>query len=215
MIILFIKMKQQIGLQYYKLKVRYWLWREKVIFLHRVSITNPLRVVIGSSGVFDPDWIPSNYQYLNLLVESHWQRAFGRRKISSVLAEHVWEHLDAADGLDALLRVYRYMEDGARLRLAVPDGYSPNPAYIEMVKPGGSGEGCDDHKLLYNVDTLEKIMLEAGFHVERLEYYDSEGKFHRFPWSVLDGMVHRSMQHDQRNVDNKIVYTSLILDGYK
>ena len=41
MITLFIKMKQQIGLQYYKLKVRYCLWREKVIFLHRVSITNP------------------------------------------------------------------------------------------------------------------------------------------------------------------------------
>lgn len=210
-----IKLKQQLGLQYYLLKVRYRLWREKVRFLRSVSVTAFPKVVIGSSGVFDSGWIPSNYQYLNLLEESHWQRAFKQHKISALLAEHVWEHLSEAEGLFALKLAYKYMRGGARLRLAVPDGYCPSPDYIEKVKPGGTGEGSDDHKVLYNVDSLEKVMAEAGFRVERIEYYDANGQFHRVSWDPADGMVHRSFLHDERNADGKLVYTSLILDGFK
>lgn len=58
-------------------------------------------------------------------------------------------------------------------------------------------------------------MVEANFKVERIDFYDAEGKFHQFPWSPVDGMVHRSLQHDERNVNGKIGYTSLILDGFK
>ena len=175
---------------------------------------NP-KVVIGSSGVFDPGWIPSNYQYLNLLNEAHWRRAFRRRPINALLAEHVWEHLNEVDGLRALKLVHGFMKEGARLRLAVPDGFSPDADYIEKVRPGGTGAGSDDHQVLYNVESLEKIMVDAGFRVERIEFFDEKGQFHQLPWSPNDGMVHRSLQYDERNVDGKIGYTSLILDGFR
>ena len=208
-------LKQWVGLQYYRLRIRFSLWREKVDFLRQVAATDKPRVVIGSSGVFNAGWIPSNYQYLNLLNESHWIRAFGDRKVDALLAEHVWEHLSEADGLLALKLAHKYMREGARLRLAVPDGYCPNADYIEKVKPGGTGEGSDDHRVLYNVNSLEKIMLDAGFSVERIEFYDAKGQFHRVPWDPADGMVHRSSTHDERNFDGQLVYTSLILDGFK
>lgn len=209
------KIKQRLGLRYYLLKVRFRLWREKTDFLRRVAAAESPKVVIGSSGVFSDGWIPSNYQYLNLLNEAHWDRAFGGRKVHALLAEHVWEHLNEAEGFTALKLVRKYMADGARLRLAVPDGYSPNASYIEMVKPGGTGEGSDDHKVLYNVDSLEKIMVAAGFRVERIEYYDAVGQFHQVPWGPADGMVHRSLKYDERNAGGQIAYTSLILDGFK
>jgi predicted SAM-dependent methyltransferase len=107
------------------------------------------------------------------------------------------------------------MKQGARLRVAVPDGFSPDRGYIDMVKPGGTGEGSDDHKALYNVELLEEMLVSAGFAVERLEYYDSNGLFHHFPWDPLDGMIHRSLTFDDRNADGVIRYTPLILDGFK
>jgi predicted SAM-dependent methyltransferase len=58
-------------------------------------------------------------------------------------------------------------------------------------------------------------MTEAGFRVERLEYYDAAGHFHQTAWDPADGMVHRSLEYDERNVDGIIGYTSLILDGFK
>jgi len=44
------------------------------------------------------------------------------------------------------------------LRVAVPDGFHPNPGYIERVKPGGTGPGAGDHKILYTYRTLSAIL---------------------------------------------------------
>jgi predicted SAM-dependent methyltransferase len=212
---MFIRIKQQLGLQYYLIRMRLKLRRERSDFLRQIRDADILKVVIGSSGIFEAGWLPSNYQYLNLLNRAHWDTAFQGRLLDGLLAEHVWEHLNAEDGVLALKLVYGYLKSGARIRLAVPDGYSPDRAYIDAVKPGGSGAGSDDHKVLYNVDSLERAMTEAGFHVERLEYYDAAGHFQQAAWDRADGMVHRSLLHDERNVDGKIGYTSLILDGLK
>ncbi|MEO8389148.1 hypothetical protein [Polaromonas sp.] len=212
---MFKRIKQRLGLAYYLIRMRLKRHREKNDFLRQVREAEVLKIVIGSSGVFEAGWIPTDYQHLNLLNPAHWDKAFQGRKLDGLLAEHVWEHLNAEDGLLALKLVSSHLKSGARIRLAVPDGYSPDRAYIDAVKPGGSGAGSDDHKVLYNVDSLERAMTEAGFRVERLEYYDAEGRFHQSPWAPADGMVHRSLQYDERNVDGKIGYTSLILDGFK
>jgi predicted SAM-dependent methyltransferase len=209
------RIKQRLGLPYYLIRMRLKLHREKVDFLRKARDADILKVVIGSSGVFEAGWIPTDYQYLNLLNRAHWDKAFQGRRLDGLLAEHVLEHLTAEDGVLALKLVSGYLKSGARIRLAVPDGYSPDRAYIDAVKPGGSGAGSDDHKVLYNVDSLERVMTDAGFRVERLEYYDAAGHFHKAPWNPADGMVHRSLEHDERNVGGKIGYTSLILDGFK
>lgn len=183
--------KQQLGLLYYKLKLRLALLREEWVFLWRVRKATEIKIVIGSSGIFEKGWIPTNYQYLNLLNERDWKRAFKAKRIDAILAEHVFEHLTEAEGLQAFRTCYKYMKHGARLRVAVPDGYSPDRDYIEMVRPGGTGSGSEDHKVLYNVELLEEMLVSAGFVVQRLEYYDAKGSFHQLAWArpeILDGL---------------------------
>lgn len=207
--------KKWLGLQCYLLKVRFKLLLEELLFLWRVRKAVEVKIVIGSSGIFENGWIPTNYQYLNLLNESQWIRVFRGEKIDAILAEHVFEHLSETEGLRALEICNKYMKKGARLRVAVPDGYNPNAEYIEMVKPGGSGAGSEDHKVLYNVDLLESMFVSSGFSVQRLEYFDSNGNFHKSIWNPEDGKINRSAQYDPRNSGETIKYTSLILDGVK
>jgi predicted SAM-dependent methyltransferase len=58
-------------------------------------------------------------------------------------------------------------------------------------------------------------MEEAGFEVHALEYWDGDGTFHAEEWSSEDGHVARSKNHDHRNQDGTLRYTSLIVDGLK
>src|SRR5688572_3753333 len=74
----------------------------------QIAAGGPLRIVIGSSLLYEPGWIPTNVQYLNLTNAAHWQRAFGAARIDAILAEHVWEHLTLADGRDAAARCFQY-----------------------------------------------------------------------------------------------------------
>ena len=53
---------------------------------------------------------------------------------------------------------YEFLRPGGRLRIAVPDGFHPEPGYIEYVRPGGTGIGADDHKVLYNYQSLRKLL---------------------------------------------------------
>ena len=60
----------------------------------------PIRIILGAGGITpDPGWIPTNVQFLNLLLDEQWQQAFGDHRIDAIFAgEHVWEHLTPADG---------------------------------------------------------------------------------------------------------------------
>ena len=87
------------------------------------------------------------------------------------MAEHVFEHLTRAQ-MVAFLRIARnYLAPGGRVRIAVPDGYHPDPAYIERVRPGGSSDFADDHKMLYNSDLIGALLAEQGYDYELLEYF--------------------------------------------
>ena len=136
----------------------------------------PIRIIIGAGGVpAEPGWIPTNVQFLNMLVDEHWQQAFGEHRIDAIFAEHVWEHLTPADGKAAAAQCYKYIKPGGYLRIAVPDGLHPDPDYIEFVRPGGPGPGASDHKLLYTYQTLSEMLQSVGFQVDVLEYYDESG----------------------------------------
>ena len=133
----------------------------------------------------------------------------------AILAEHVWEHLTQKEGLIAAKMCFQYLQPGGRLRIAVPDGCNPDSNYRKWVQPGGTGPGADDHKILYTYDSLQQLLVEAGFHTELLEYFDSSGQFHFVEWDPSDGMIRRSRRFDARNQGGKLGYTSLIVDAWK
>ena len=174
----------------------------------------PLNIIIGSEKTAYPNWLPTNIESLNLLEKGSFQNLFGEKKATKFLAEHVFEHISYANALIALKNCFEFMEKGGSIRIAVPDGFHPNQDYIDMVKPGGHGEGADDHKLLYNYHLLTKVLEDAGFRVQLLEYYNEHGQFQFVDWKSEDGHILRSRRFDKR-FNEPLGYSSLIIDGIK
>ena len=117
-----------------------------------------LRIVVGSSGVFDDGWLPTDINMLDILNDSDWHRLFKKHPLKSILAEHVWEHLNEQESIVAAKNCYNYLQKKGYLRIAVPDGFHPDPDYINYVKIGGIGAGADDHKVLYTYKTVRNTL---------------------------------------------------------
>ncbi|AOM76855.1 hypothetical protein [Pedobacter steynii] len=174
----------------------------------------PLNIIIGSEKTAYANWLPTNIESLNLLEKQSFQNLFGEKKVTKFLAEHVFEHISYDNALIALKNCYQYLEKGGSIRIAVPDGFHPNKDYIDMVKPGGYGEGADDHKLLYDYQQLSKVLEDSGFRVQLLEYYNEQQQFHFVDWKSEDGHILRSRRFDKR-FNEPLGYSSLIIDGIK
>lgn len=175
----------------------------------------PLNIVVGSSGESSFGWIPTDISFLDLLKPDDWTRWNLDGNVRAILAEHVFEHLHPAEGLRAATQCLRSLRRGGHLRLAVPDGLFPDPDYISSVRPGGTGSGACDHKVLYDYHSLKQLLAEAGFSVTLLEWWDEKGNFHHRSWDPCDGLVRRSKKYDARNKDGYLRYTSLIADAHK
>lgn len=173
------------------------------------------RVMIGSSDKRYPGWLSTNEGLLDVTKKSDFARVWLSRPKSAFLAEHVWEHMTEKEAGEANANCYKYLKPGGYLRLAVPDGFHPDNSYIDQVRPGGTGIGAHDHKVLYNYKSLGKSLEKAGFNVRLLEYWDEGGKFHFTRWSSGDGYIMRSKENDPRNKNGSLNYTSLIVDAIK
>lgn len=173
------------------------------------------KIIVGASDTQLEGWVPTNKGALNLLLNRDWAAYFKPNSLNAILAEHVWEHLSPEEARIASMHCFRFLKPGAYLRIAVPDGLHPDPAYIDQVKPGGSGSGSDDHKVLYTHKTLSNLLESVGFEIRLLEYFDEDGEFHYSEWSPDDGMITRSSKFDRRNAVMPNAYTSLILDALK
>ena len=176
---------------------------------------NPCRIVIGASGTRQDGWIATEQSQLDLLQPNTWKRFTCRSSIQAINAEHVWEHLSWQDGLIAAQTCFEFLCPGGRLRCAVPDGFHPSAEYIHYVRPGGTGVGSDDHKVLYTHESFVALFQTAGFETVLLEYFDRDGKFHSQDWDPADGMISRSYRFDERNQTQTYGYTSLIIDAIK
>ncbi|MGF1986573.1 MAG: FkbM family methyltransferase [Nostoc sp. ZfuVER08] len=192
--------------------------REKTNYIVQHShqhTSSPIKIIVGSAGVNQTGWISTDINNLNLLRPEDWENMFSKSVIDVILAEHVWEHLTKDEGIIAAQNCYLYLKPGGYIRIAVPDGFHPSSEYISWVKPGGVGAGALDHKILYNYISLKEVFEIAGFKVNLLEYFDEQGEFNFIDWNSDDGMIHRSSRFDERNINGKLNYTSLILDAQK
>ena len=170
---------------------------------------------IGSGGISQDGWWASDIEELNITKNADWKRLLLFLKLDNIMAEHVWEHLTDKDTELANNNCFKYLGKNGVLRLAVPDGFHPNKSYIDYVKPGGSGAGADDHKILYNYKIMKERLQKAGFKTEFLEYWDENGNFHYTDWTDEAGHIARSRRYDDRNIDGHMHYTSLIVDAIK
>lgn len=174
------------------------------------------RVSLGAGGVKqDNGWLGTDQDQIDLTERSTFARYWQPQSRIAFLAEHVWEHLTLDQAKVATSNCFEFLEPGGRLRLAVPDGLFPDPEYIEYVRPGGTGAGADDHKILWTRESLSAVLQASGFDVVPLEWWDEGGTFHAEPWSRDDGYIDRSKDFDPRNKDGQLKYTSLIIDGLK
>ncbi len=175
-----------------------------------------IKINVGSAGInSDDSWFATDIYVLDITKEHDWKKMFSFIRLNNIMAEHVWEHLNEDEAEFANLNCFRYLKKNGRLRIAVPDGFHPDKNYINYVKPGGCGAGADDHKILYNYKLLKKNLESAGFIVELLEYWDEEHKFHFINWTDEGGHIRRSKRYDERNRNEGLNYTSLIVDAVK
>ena len=173
------------------------------------------KIILGSAGILFPGWLTTDKSSLDILKYDDFQYYWQPNSRSKFLAEHVWEHFDENEVRQANDNCFEFLQSGGKLRLAVPDGFHPDPEYLEKVRPGGTGEGAEDHKILYNYQSLTDLLEDSGFRINLLEYWDESGQFHFQEWSSEEGHIRRSMHYDSRNQNGSLTYTSLIVDAIK
>ena len=186
---------------------------KEFIFLTRIKLTR--KVAIGSGEVIQKGWFSTDIDSLNLTNEKDFYKYWKPNTLKGFFAEHVWEHLTLKEGIEASQNCYKFLRKGGFLRIAVPDGLHPDREYIDCVKPCGTGNGSDDHKVLYTYKSLGAVLKKAGFRIEFLEYWDENKKFHFKKWDINKGLVRRSMFYDWRNSEGQLKYTSIIIDAIK
>ena len=180
-----------------------------------VKNNREVKLIVGGGNIPFKGWFGTDILILDVTNEKQFQRFFTRHKIEKVLAEHVLEHLTTAQIEKMLDHIYAYSTPTVNIRIAVPDGFHGDPAYIEMVKPGGNGAGADDHKQLFTYQSLAAIFERKKFKAHVLDYWDENRDFHARYRNDDKGYIRRSFINDSRNADGKLVYTSLIMDFTK
>ncbi len=171
-------------------------------------------LVLGAGPTKYEGWFSTDIVTLDVTREKDFKKYFKNKKINKILAEHVIEHLSSEQIIKMNKNIYKYSESDLNIRIAVPDGFHPDVEYINKVKPGGSGEGADDHKHLFNFKTLTEIFNETGYKAKIVEYWDENGKFHS-SYNANNGYIKRCFSNDLRNNDGIPHYTSLIIDFTK
>ncbi len=172
----------------------------------------PLRVILGAGNSSYSGWIDTDKDTLDITSTNDWQQAFKPASIDRLLTEHVLEHLSWEQNQRALALCYRYLKPAGVMRIAVPDGNRKDSIYVAAVAPPADG-----HELLFTLESLTALLVESGFVVHPLEYFDTEEVFRTNPWDSVDGHVYRSVRSDRQLAFRRdgLFYTSLIVDAIK
>ena len=194
-------------------KYRYLLFQFRLKKLLK-NDQNP-SIIIGASGISSTGWITTEQSWHDITSQQSWSIFFKPGTVKRILAEHVMEHLNPQEAVQATQNFYNFLEPGGYVRIAVPDGNHSEPEYIENVRPGGIGPGALDHKVLYTFATLKELFTNQGFVVNGLEYFNDSRDFIANHWKNEDGLIHRSFLNDERNAGGVNKYSSIIIDVFK
>lgn len=181
----------------------------------RIASGGPIKIVIGAGRICQRGWIRTEVDYLDVFNLEHWDAFFQPDTIDAINCEHVWVYFPFEAGIQAAKNCYKYLKPGGNFRVSVPDGLFPDQAYIDYVKPGGTGVLAETHQMLYTYKTMKDQFEKAGFTVQLLEYWDEDGTFHYTPWDESKGFVRRTRDNDPRNQDGVIRYSSILIDAVK
>ncbi len=201
--------------------VKFFKYRYRRFAISRpVSRGGKIRIIAGAAETFRDGWYSTNEPWLDVIEPADRRCVFhGKRLITHVVAEHVFEHLTYDESRKARVSISYYRVDGGGLRIAVPDGDHPDEDYLRHVGINGIGADAADHGQLPDVDVVFQLFREAGFEPTHLEGYDSNGNLVRNSYSTDDRFIQRSRGNallDSRNnwgfVDAD---TSLVVDGVK
>lgn len=176
-----------------------------------------MKIVVGAQFTKYHGWISLQKSELDIRDERSWARMFQPNSLEAVLAEHVLEHLTFPEAVAAVRNCFKYLKPNGYFRIAVPDGFHPEPNYIVWVRPVTGWNGLD-HKFLFNYENLSNLLFDTGFVVRLLEWYDEQGTFHKQQWSNDDGVISRSANTLWSKFLGIVVnaeYTSLIVDAVK
>lgn len=176
-----------------------------------------IKVILGAGhhSLTSGEWINTDLPQFDITEAEHWKYIFGEVRINNVLAEHVFEHLTLDETKIAFAFIHHHLKPKGIFRLAVPDGYHPDPTYIDYVKPNGNGPGCEDHKLLWNKDMIEHVFADSGLHIHALEYHTKAGELISHPLDPLNGNIIRTATAANKQNWELKNYTSLIVDFVK
>lgn len=192
----------------------------KYALLQALKKEDSIKIIVGAAETHQDGWYSTNEQWLDITNENDWAHIFkGRKCLTHVVAEHVFEHLTYEQAQSALAHIRAHMKENGRLRIAVPDGYNPDPVYLKHVGICGIGDDAADHKQLLNADVLSRLIKEAGFAPEHLEGYQQDGTLIQNPYKVEEGFIMRSRTNTDEEKMKKWSFpdaeTSLIVDGIK
>lgn len=189
------------------------------LFRVPLLLNKQINIIVGAAMTSQRSWYSTNQQWLDITSKSDWEKVFsGRKLIVNVLAEHVFEHLTYEQAKIALNFIKIHMCSGGNIRIAVPDGYHPDEIYLAHVGIAGIGPDAEDHKQLFNCDSLMVLLGEAGFVPELKEGYTSDGKLVRKFLDPKQGCVNRS-RGNKKNMQECSAWefidanTSLVVDG--
>jgi predicted SAM-dependent methyltransferase len=174
-----------------------------------------IKIVVGAGPTNYKSWFSTDIDTLDITNEKDFKKYFTKKRINKILAEHVLEHLTENELELIAHNFYKYSENDINVRIAVPDGFHTDTKYIDRVKPGGTGYGADDHKNLFNYESLSQIFEKVGFKTKLIEYWDEFGIFTTKYKNDENGYIKRSFINDDRNKNGKPNYTSLIVDFSK
>lgn len=197
-----------------KLRNDLWVLRErrktKAIIEH-ARASGSIKLNIGSGTVLLPGWINLDLPFFDLRSDKLWSYFFNQLHFDHILLEHVLEHLTHQEVQTSLSLAKNHMTPHSVIRIAVPDKNHPSQAYIDYVKPGGTGPGSDDHKSFWNLNDFEQLGEQLNFQINPLEYYDREGQLHMNEINDAHGPISRTARkvHDHHPIKN---YSSLIVD---
>ncbi|KAB2908849.1 MAG: hypothetical protein LC102_08585 [Ignavibacteriales bacterium] len=177
--------------------------------------SDKIRLIIGSGDTLYKGWFPTDIKTLDLTNKKDFRRYFKKRKIDLVLIEHVLEHLEIADIEMMAQNIKEFANPNINIRVAVPDGFHADQAYIDHVRPGGTGPAADEHKHLFNYRSLSEIFVKFGYGFNLIEYWDEDRNFHStYKNDDEKGHIKRCFLNHRKNKDGKPNYTSLIIDFY-